>query len=47
MNGMAAGETPTPESRKLALPPTRTVEHLKHYAEAHGIQMEIPSSTPD
>src|SRR3984957_7273493 len=47
MNGMAAGETPTPESRRLALPPTRMVEHVQSYAEAHGIQMEIPSSSPD
>ena len=47
MNGMAAGETPTPESRRLALPPTRMVEHVQSYAEAHGIQMVIPSSSPN
>src|SRR4029077_2203807 len=44
MNGIVSGETPTPESRKLALPPTQTLEQVKHYAEAHGVQMETPSS---
>jgi hypothetical protein len=47
MNGIAAGETPTPESRKLALPPIQTVEQVKRYAGAHGMQMETPSSSPD
>jgi hypothetical protein len=43
MNGISSGETPTPESRRLALPPTQTVKQLRHYAGGHGIQMEIPS----
>ena len=47
MNGIASGETPTPESRKLALPPAQTVGQVKRYAGAHGIQMDIPSSSPE
>jgi hypothetical protein len=47
MNGITSGETPTPESRKLALPPTQTVEQVKRYAGTHGVQMDIPSSSPD
>ena len=47
MNGVAAGETHTPESRKLALPPMQTVEQVKQYAGAHGVQMEISSQSPD
>jgi hypothetical protein len=47
MDGMSSGETPTPQSRKLALPPSKTVEEVERYAGAHGVQMEIPSSSPD
>jgi hypothetical protein len=47
MHGIATGKSPTPESRKLALPPRQTVEQVKRYAGAHGVQMEILSSSPD
>ena len=46
MDGMSSSEPPTPQSRKLALPPSKTVEEVKRYAGAHGVQVEIPTSTP-
>jgi hypothetical protein len=39
MNGIASGEAPTAESMKLALPPAQTVEQVKRYAGAHGVEM--------
>ena len=47
MNGITSGETPTPESRKLSLPPTQTVEQVKRYAKAHGVQVDVPRPSPD
>jgi hypothetical protein len=47
MDGITSGQTPTAESKKLALPPVETVEQVKRYAVAHGVQVEIPSSSPD
>jgi hypothetical protein len=47
MNGITSGESPTPETKRLALPPTQTLEQGKRYAGAHGVQMDIPSSSPD
>jgi hypothetical protein len=47
MNGITSGESATPETRKLALPPPQTVEQVNRYAGAHGVQMEIPSSRPN
>ena len=47
LNGITSGESPTPESKKLALPPSQTLKQVKRYAGAHGVQMDIPSSSPD
>jgi hypothetical protein len=47
MNGITSGQTPTAESEKLALPPAETVEQVKHYAEGHGVHLQVPSSSPD
>jgi len=44
---LTAGQTPTKESSKLALPSLETVEKVKSYAHQLGIEVEIPSSTPD
>jgi hypothetical protein len=46
MNGLTSGQTPTAESKKLALPPLHTVEQVKRYAEKHGIQVQVPSQSP-
>jgi hypothetical protein len=37
MNGITSGQTPTPESEKLALPPVETVEQVKRYAGERGV----------
>jgi hypothetical protein len=47
MAGITSGESPTPETKKLALPPTQTLEQVKRYAEAHGVQMDTPTSNRD
>jgi hypothetical protein len=47
MNGITSGQTPTAESKKLALPPVKTVKQVKRFASAHGVQVEVPSSSPD
>jgi hypothetical protein len=47
MSGIASSETPTLESRKLALPSTQTVAQVKRYAGTHGVQMDIPNSSPN
>src|ERR1700722_5287956 len=47
LNGITSGESLTPESKKLALPPSQTLKQVKRYAGAHGVQMDIPSSSPD
>jgi len=47
MNGITSGQTPTAESKKLALPPVKTVKQVKSFASAHGVQIEVPSSNPD
>jgi len=45
MNGITAGQTPTKESSKLALPPSRIVEQVKRYAEQHGVQVLLSSQS--
>jgi hypothetical protein len=47
MSGITAGQTPTRESSRLALPPFHTVEMVKRYALGHRIQMRVPSQSPD
>jgi hypothetical protein len=47
MNGITSGESPTAESKKLALPPSQTLKQVKRYAGAHDVQMDVPSSSPD
>lgn len=47
INGITAGQTPTTESSKLALPPLHTVEQVKRYAEEHRVQVQVPSQSPD
>jgi len=42
MNGITSGQTPTAESKKLALPPVETVEQVKRYAAERGVQVEVP-----
>ena len=46
MNGITSGQTPTAESKKLALPPVETVEQVRRYAEERGVQVQVPSSSP-
>ena len=45
--GLTAGQTPNKESSNLALPPSQTVERVKCYAGQRGIQVDVPSSTPN
>src|ERR1700677_1124826 len=47
LSGITSGETPTTESRKLALPPRQTVEQVERYAGMHGVEMDLPDSSPD
>jgi hypothetical protein len=47
MNGITSSQAPTPESKKLALPPVETVEQVKRYAEARGVHLQVPSSSLD
>ena len=47
ISGIMPREAQTSQTRRLALPPTETVEQVKHYAEAHGIQIDIRGSTPE
>ena len=47
MRGITSGQTPTAESKKLALPPVETVEQVKRYAEGRGVHVQVPSSSPD
>lgn len=47
MSGISAGQSPTKESSKLVLPPLHMVEQVKRYAEQHGVQVEIPGTSPD
>jgi hypothetical protein len=47
MNGITSGQTPTPESKKLALPPAETVEQVKRYAEKRGIHVQVLDPSPD
>jgi hypothetical protein len=47
MNGITSGQTPTAQSRKLALPPAETVEQVKRYAEKRGIHVQVLDPSPD
>jgi hypothetical protein len=47
MNGITSGQTPTSESKRLALPPTETVEQVKRYAGKRGILVQVPNPTPE
>jgi len=47
MNGITSGQTPTADSKKLALPPVETVEQVKSYAEGRGVHVQVPTSSPD
>jgi hypothetical protein len=47
MAGTTSGETPTPESRKLALPPPKTFTQVKRFAAARGVQIFVLSPNPD
>jgi hypothetical protein len=47
MNGITSDQTPTAQSKKLALPPVETVDQVRRFAAAHGVQVEIPTSSPD
>jgi hypothetical protein len=47
MNGIASGQTPTAESKKLALPSAEIVEQVKRYAEKRGIHVQVPNPSPD
>jgi hypothetical protein len=47
MSGITAGQTPTKDSSKLALPPSHMVEQVRRYALRHEIQMQVPSQSPD
>jgi hypothetical protein len=47
MNGITSGQTPTAQSKKLALPPAETVEEVKRYAEKRGIHVQVLDRSPD
>jgi hypothetical protein len=47
MNGTTSGQTPTAESKKLALPPAETVEQVKRYAGKRSILVQLPDPSPE
>ena len=46
MSGITAGQTPTRESSKLALPPLHTVEQVRRFAQKKHIEVEILNTDP-
>jgi len=47
MNGITSGQTPSAESKKLALPPAEMVEQVKRYAGKRGIHVQVPNPSPN
>jgi len=47
LNGITSGQTPSAESKKLALPPAETVEQVKRYAGKRGIHVQVLGRSAD
>ncbi len=47
MTGIKEDQTPTRQSRELAMPPLLTVEQVTHYAEQYGVHVQAPGQASE